>query len=368
MQFTWPSMLWLLLILPVLVTVYIWMLRRRSRFALRYSSTLVVKQSVDKRLKIKRHVPPFLLLLSLTAMLVGLARPYTDVVLAQPESVVVLAIDVSGSMRSRDIQPSRLEAAKAAARAFVDGQGPNVRIGIVAFSGDAQIVQAPTTDHQALTAAINGLYPQRSTAIGSGILVSLDAILQQLNPAAYAAIHTAADPSAAPTPPPVPAGAHEPAVIILLTDGNNTTGPTPMEAAARAVDRGVRVYTIGEGALQGANAPQRGGNSGGSGGGGYGGGGYYGGGGGYGGGGYGGGGGYRAELDEKTLQRVATLTGGEYFQASDAGALTNIYKSLDSRIVVRKEGTEVTALFTGAAGLIALVSGILSLAWFGKLP
>jgi Ca-activated chloride channel family protein len=348
MQFTWPLLLWLLLLIPLLVALYVWMMRRRARYAVRYSSLLLAKQAVDKRHRIKRHIPPILLLLSLTALLIGLARPYTKIALAQTENIVILAIDVSGSMRTRDIEPSRIEAAKAAAQTFVRDQGPNTRIGIVAFSGDAQLVQAPTTDHQALNTAIDRLYPQRATAIGSGILVSLDAILQQLDPAAYAAEHSSAGSLSTPTPVPAAAKSSVPAVIILLTDGNNTTGPLPMQAAGQAVDRGVRVFTIGVGTAEGGTA-----GGGGRGSGSYGG---------------GGGGGYRTQLDERTLQNVAQLTGGEYFRATDATGLTNIYKDLSSHVVIRDQTTEVTALFTGLAGLFALMSGALSIAWFGCLP
>ncbi len=344
MQFLWPGLLPLLLFVPVLVGVYIWSQRRRARFALRYSSLSLVREAAAKQPRYRRHIPPLLFLLAIAAMLIAAARPYAVSFVPKDQATVILAIDVSGSMRAADIKPTRIEAAKEAAIDFTQRQSPNTRIGVVAFSGSAQLIQAPTTDHNAVVAAIDQLYPQRSTAIGSGILVSLDAIFGDTNlDAVNAPVAAAATPAA--TPPPVPPGTHVPAIVVLLTDGQNVTGPSPLAAAQEAASRGVRVFTIGVGTRQGAVI-----------------------GGGGGGGGRGGGFGFRAELDEPTLQQIAQMTDAQYFRATDENALTDIYKNLNTQFIVSREQTELTYQFAGVASVLVLVGSALGLVWFGRIP
>ena len=337
MRFLWDWMLPSLAVVPLLLLAYVWVQRRRARYTLRYSSLLVLKQAAGRGYRLRRHFPPFLFLLAITAMLIGLARPYAVVLLPRAEATVILAVDVSGSMRADDLKPSRIEAAKSAARAFVERQDRTTRIGLVAFSGNASLVQAPTVDRDLINAAINGLTLQRSTAIGWGILTSLDAILE--NPEVQSSGYiTTTRATAAPTPPPVPEGTHVPAIVILLTDGQNITGPSPLEAADKAAAYGVRVYTIGVGTTAGTTLR------------------------------FGGFGGFRTALDEPMLRRIAETTDGMYFHASDENALQTIYRNIDTQLIVRTEKTELTTGFTAAAMGLVLLALLLSSLWFGRLP
>ncbi|MBI4789441.1 MAG: VWA domain-containing protein [Chloroflexi bacterium] len=340
MQFTWDWMLPSLLIVPLLIGVYIWAMRRRARYVVRFSSLAIVKDALGKQPKWRRHIPPFLLLLAITIMLLGLARPVAVVIVPKPEATVILTIDVSGSMRAPDIQPTRIEAAKSAARAFVQLQDKTTAIGVVAFSGNASLVQAPTTDKEAVLAAINKLTVQRSTAIGWGILTSLDAIFQDPEIVQTNAMVTGSSPTPIPDTTPVPLGTHVAAIVILLTDGQNVTGPSPIEATEQAAMRGVRIFTIGVGTTTGATV--------------------------------GGGGntsrGFRTALDEKTLQRIADMTDAKYFHASDAEALHTIYRNLDTILIVATEKTELTMGFTAVAMVLTLVALSFSFLWFGRLP
>lgn len=363
MQFQSPEFLWLLLLVPVLLAAYIFAQRRRSKFALRYSSLAMVKQAIGKSPGWRRHLPPALFLIGMTFMLIALARPMGIVWIPKDESTIILAIDVSRSMSATDIKPNRIEAAKAAAREFIEQQDPSTRIGIVSFSGDAALVQAPTTERAALLAAVNRLTVQNSTAIGSAIVTSLNAIFEDpLASQLSAPQNEIAAPT--PTPTPLPSGIYAPATIILLTDGRNRTGPDPIDAAHVAADRGVRVYTVGVGTTQGGAIPPPGGGRGGQGSGGrggfngqnnFGGPGFF-------------GGGFRADLDEATLQAIAQITNAKYFLASDAETLMSIYHNIDKQVVLTQEQTEATVFFTASGLLFLLLGGVLSLVWFNRLP
>jgi len=352
MEFTWPWLLPLLLTVPLLVAAYVWIQRRRARFALRYSSLTIVKDALGKGPGIRRHIPPFFFLLGITTMLIGVARPVGLVTVPATEATVILAIDVSRSMRANDIKPNRLEAAKQAAALFVSEQTPTTRIGVVSFSATADLVQAPTTDQVAVMSAIDRLNLQSRTAIGSGILTSLDAIFEGSGTTATSSSQDPSEPT--PTPMPVPAGFHVPAIIILLTDGRSNTGPLPLESAQISANRGVRVFTVGIGTAEGAVIQGGGGNPG------------------FGGFGFGprGGGnlGFRADLDETTLKEIATLTDAKYFRATEAEELLSIYHNLNTQLIVQTQRTELTAWFTGIAAAFLLIGGILSLLWFNRLP
>lgn len=355
MEFTWPGLLPLLLAVPLLVVVYVWAMRRRARFALRYSSLTIVKDALGKGPGMRRHIPPLFFLLGIAAMLVGLARPVGLITVPAANATVILAIDVSRSMRARDIQPTRLDAAIAAAQEFVSQQTPTTRIGVVSFSTTADLVQAPTTDQNAVMAAIDRLQLGSRTAIGSGILTSLDAIFE--NPNASVSPSTQDTGAPTPTPTPVPEGYHEPAIIILLSDGRSNTGPLPLDAAQTAANRGVRVFTVGIGTTQGGTVQ---GGQGGNGqfppGGGF-----------FGNGGFRGGG-FSSQLDETTLQEIAKLTDGKYFHATETEELLSIYQNLNTQVIVQTQRTELTAWFTGVAGIFLLIGGALSLFWFNRLP
>ncbi len=251
MEFLWPGFLFLLVLIPVLVGLYIWMLRRR-RFAVRYSSLELVRAALPQKSNWRRHLPVALFLLGLTSLVFALGRPVAILNVPTNQTTIILTMDVSGSMRSRDIQPSRLQAAEEAAFSFIQHQKANTQIGLVAFSSFAEIIQPATTDQAALQAALDSLTVGRRTAIGSGILVALDAISQVDKNVARSITDT--QPGVEPAP--VPKGDYAPDIIVLLTDGDSNAGPDPLAAAKQAADRGVRVYTIGFGTVNGPNASQ----------------------------------------------------------------------------------------------------------------
>jgi Ca-activated chloride channel family protein len=350
MTFLWPELLWTLAVVPLLVALYVWLLRRRKRAALRYASLTMVKEALGVGQSLRRHVPPVLFLLALIAMLVAIGRPAAVVTLPSPHEIVILAMDVSGSMRATDVQPNRLAAAQAAAKAFVAEQPRHTRIGVVSFAGTAAVVQAPTLNREDVVAAIDRFQLQRGTAVGSGLLVSLKTIfpdaefdLRSSNPRIDAAgeprrrspLATPGEPTKEP-PKPVPPGSYPSAVIILLTDGQTTAGPDPIESARIAADRGIRVYTVGVGTTDGQVLGFEGWS-------------------------------FRARLDEEALKTIANITRGEYFYAGTATDLKKIYQSMNSRIVLEKKETEITALFAAAAAVLAVLAAFLSVLWFNRI-
>lgn len=351
MDLLWPWALPLLLLAPALVALYLWMLRRRRRYAVRYSSLSLVREALSPYAQWRRHLPFALFLLALVGLVLALARPVAVVAVPTNQTAIILAIDVSLSMCSTDIAPNRLAAAQDAALSFIERQPEGTRIAIVAFAGFAQLIQEPTTDRAALEAAVGNLRPGRGTAIGSGIMESLTTIAE-VNPA-IAPVEGQMTAGQAPAPP--PADEFAPEIIVLLTDGVTTTGTPPLEAAQEAAARGVRVFTIGFGTERGSQSSlecrgQR----------------YsFGGGQGFGGGGFpgGGGGGFRRGIDEATLEEIAELTGAGYYAASSAGELQEVFSSLPLTFVSRAEATEISAVFAAAGALLAGLAIALSLLW-----
>jgi Ca-activated chloride channel family protein len=339
MSMLWPGALLLLVLIPVIIGLYIWMLRRRRRFAIRFSSLSLVRQALPRYSRLRRHLPFALFVLALASLVVALARPVSIVAVPAGRTTIILTMDVSRSMLQSDILPNRLEAAEAAALSFIESQNSTRQIGIVAFAGFAEMTQPPTSDQEALEAAIGSLTTGRGTAIGSGILKAIDAIAE-IDPSVAPSI---TDDSLEVAPTPVPQGAYAPSIIVLLTDGVATTGPEPVEAAQQAVDRGVRVYTIGFGTEQGGQF---------SGGGGFGG----------GGGGFGGGR-FRRGIDEDTLKQVADITGGEYYTAESADELQEVFENLPTSLITRHETTEISVAFTAVGALLAALAVVLSLRW-----
>jgi Ca-activated chloride channel family protein len=266
-------------------------------------------------------------------MLVAMARPHATVSLPSVESIVILAFDVSGSMAAEDMQPTRMEAAKAAAREFVDRQPSTVQIGVVAFSDGGISVQPPTKDQEAILTAINRLAPQRGTSLGSGILQSLDAIAESRGEAQQ----TSDSLTPVPTPTPLPYGTYIPAAIVLLTDGENTANPDPVQAALSAADQGVRVYTIGVGSPEGTTLTVNDFT-------------------------------VFTQLNKPILQQIATMTAGTYFNAQSEEDLREIYQNLNVEVVVKPERTEITSIFAGFSILFMLIGGAFSLVWFSRLP
>jgi Ca-activated chloride channel family protein len=327
-------MLWFLLWVPILIAAYILVQRRRQKYALRYASLSLVKDALGRGPGRKRHIPPALFITALAVMFFALARPASVVTLPAQEGTVILTMDVSGSMRAEDLQPSRLEAAKTAARSFIEKQPAGVKVGVVSFSDNAFLVQAPTNEKQAILAAVNRLTPQRGTAIGSALLTSLDAIFEEAN-AEGGAYNSSAEPT--PTPTSLPKGVYEPAIIVLLTDGESNRGPRPLDVVDQLAARGIRVYTVGVGSIEGT-VLRTGGRA------------------------------MRVRLDENTLKRVAEATDGAYYNASTEKDLKAIYDNLSTHLVFIKQQTEITAIFTGIAIALSLIAGILSLLWFNRLP
>lgn len=346
MTMLWTSSLYLLLLIPLLAIAYVWILRRRKPFVIRYSSLSLVRDAAAHQSQWRRHVPFVLFLFALTSLIFALTRPTAEIVVPSNRATIILALDISRSMCSTDIRPNRLIAAQEAAIEFVQSRNEDAQIGIVAFAGFAELIQPPTKDKDLLVNAIANLTPARRTAIGSAILRSIDALAE---------IDSRISPTQLNTPTPLPNGEFAPHIIVLLTDGSNNAGPTPFNAANEAVARGIRVYTIGFGTVNNTSpmncgdlfseSDQFGGPGFGLGFGG------------------GGGGGSRRELDEVTLKQVAELTGGAYYAATSARELQNVFRNLPTYLVVTRETTEVSAFFNALGLLLILVAVFLSLRW-----
>jgi Ca-activated chloride channel family protein len=311
----------------------------------RYSSLSLVRAALPPQAGWRRHVPAGLFLLALGSLVGALARPQAVVAVPTGRATILLAIDVSRSMCATDVLPSRLEAAKVAALTFIRRQSPDTQIGLVAFAGFAQLVQPASTDRQALESAVAALTTARGTAIGSGILAALDAIAE-LNPGTVQAIPvTGGDEAGALVPP-------APEIVVLLTDGVTTTGMPPLEAAQRAAERGVRVFTIGFGTASGGAAWACGSFAGSNLQGGFMG---------------GGGGGFRRGIDEDTLQDIAELTGGAYYAAESSGELEEVFRVLPTTIITKPELMEISVVFAALGALLALSAMLLAL-WWQPLP
>ncbi|MDQ2916897.1 MAG: VWA domain-containing protein [Casimicrobiaceae bacterium] len=349
MKFLWPQMLWWLVVAPVLVAAYVLWLRRRKKGAIRYSSLALVKAAMGPSDRLRRHLPPAILLLSLVTMIVALARPTALVTLPSQQQTIILVIDVSLSMGATDVDPNRITAAQAAAKAFVEERPPNARIGIVAFGANAALVQPPTEDKESLLAAIDRFELQRGTATGSALYVALATLfpdagidLESLTfPGGFyggAGRARRLDPKSKPEPKaftPVPPGSNTTSVIILMSDGRRTTGPDPLDAAKVAADHGVRVFTVGFGTAAGGLIGFEGWS-------------------------------VYVRLDEETLKSVADVTRGEYFYAGTAADLRKVYQQLNSRLVLERKNVEITSLITMAATLLVVIALGLSLLWSSR--
>jgi Ca-activated chloride channel family protein len=315
MHFLWPHSFWLVAIAPGLVVAY-----RRS---LKGARPPGLQAALGVR-PFARHMPPALFAVAMALLLAAAARPTLPVMLPVDTATVILAMDISGSMRAEDVVPTRLGAAKAAAHDFIARLPSSVRVGVVAFSDDAYLAQPPITDRDETVAAIDWLQPQGGTAIGSGLLMSLRALFPQER---FADARPVASGRAA---------EGKTYAVVLLTDGQNITGVDPLDAARLAASLGVRVYTVGIGTADGQIGDERGWHT-------------------------------HVGIDEKSLVQIAALTGGEYFYASSAPDLRRVYASLGSRVVLAKTETEVGALLCAAAALAATLSAGLSLFWFGRV-
>ena len=350
-QFLWPQWLWLLLTLPVLVLLYLWLIRRKRKTALGYSGLAIIREATGPGQRLRRHIPPLLFLAALAAMFIAAARPTAVVSLPSNQETIMLAMDVSGSMRATDVLPNRLVASQNAAKAFLADLPRHVRVGIVAFAGTAAVVQPPTLSREDLTAAIDKFQLQRGTAIGNGIVVALGELFpdagidlasmqpgreRQRGASIEQSSKNAAQSKGKLAFVPVAPGSYTSAAIILLTDGQRTSGVDSLEAAQLAADRGIRVYTVGVGTVDGETIGFEGWSM-------------------------------RVRLDEETLKAIAKNTQAEYFYAGTAADLKKVYETLSSRLAVAQKETEVSALMALLAAGLALASAGLSLAWHQRV-
>ena len=376
MSFGQPLLLAILLTVPALLAAYLWQLRRRRRQAVRYSSVALVKSAAGPVRRWRRHVPIALVLASLGLLGLASARPTVRTDVPVSSSTIILALDVSGSMCATDVAPNRLAAAQAAVRGFVEGQDDETKLGLVIFSGFAQLAVAPTTDRDELLATLDAVTTGRGTTIGAAILRAIDAIAE-LDPN-VAPSDPVPEPSTdgpglgdpRPTPgatpgatPSAPGGSSPdagtrpgaaPEIIVLLTDGANTRGVTPAQAAQQAAARGVRVYPIGFGTTNptqmactrdqygGFPAPRLRDLTGG---------------------GRDFGGRNFLVVDEPALREVAETTGGAYFAATDADALTKVLSDLPKHVTVQQQDVDLSAGFAALAALVLLAGLGLSIRW-----
>ncbi len=354
MQFLWPDALWLLLLVPVVIVAYVALLRRRRKFAVRHSSLPLLREALGPGARLRPHIPPLLLLLALIAAIVASGRLTAEITLPSEQRTILLAMDVSRSMRATDVAPSRMVASQTAAKAFVQEQPADVRIGIVTFAASASLVAKPTRDRDELLQAIDQFKMQFHTAIGSGLLLALATLfpddgfdLEHVDPSASPRESARKLPSqdargkAEIRPPkreftPVAPGANPSMAIILLTDGRRTIGPDALDVARQAALRGVRVYTVGFGSAGGGEAPLDG---------------------------------YSVfmRFDEEVLKGIAAITKGEYFHAGSAADLKRVYQELNASYVLERRRTEVTSMLAALAAALALAAAALSVRWFGRL-
>jgi Ca-activated chloride channel family protein len=342
MSFLSPRGLWLLLALPLLPWLYLWLLRRRRTSVVRHSSVTMVREALGRQWR--RHVPPALVFTACAVLLLAVARPVAEVTLPWARSTIVLAIDASLSMRVTDVKPSRMAAAQEAAKTFLRELPARVDVGLVTFAQSAQIGQRPTMDRAAVVGAIDAIQMQIGTAVGDAIVLSLAELfpdhgidLGAMMAGSGTGQRGADSPAKHGTLPkqivPVAPGSYDAAAIVLLSDGRRTTGIDTLDAARMAADRGVRIFVVGLGVVDGEAASPEGMA-------------------------------IYLRLDEPTLREVARLTGGEYHHAETAERLRDVYGHLGSRLQLRTGETEVTALLALAAAVLLAFSGLLSTSWF----
>ncbi|MBX3057873.1 MAG: VWA domain-containing protein [Anaerolineae bacterium] len=331
MSFLWPWMLLTLLLIPLVVWGYVRLLKRRQRAVVALGPLGVTQNNAGANLQWRRHLPALFFLIGLTLLFFSLARPEMILELPRVEGTVILAFDVSNSMAATDLEPTRMEAAKAAARTFVENQPDTVQIGVVAFSNGGLVVQPPTDDQTAVLDTINRLTPQGATSLGQGIFTALNAIAGE-------AIALDIDLDALEEGSTLPdIGYYPSAVVLLLTDGENTSNPDPFEVAQLAAAAGVRIYPVGIGRPEGTVLSLEGFN-------------------------------VLTRLDETALQQIASTTNGAYYHAADAESLQEIYQNVDLQLAIRGDMMEVTAVFAGLSALFFLIGAALSLLWFGRMP
>jgi Ca-activated chloride channel homolog len=352
MSFLWPGLLVLLFIVPLAILVYLLILRRRGRYAVRYSSLSLVREAASHQTWWRRHLPFALFLFALASLALAMARPVATVTVPSNKATIILAIDVSRSMCATDISPNRLEVAKDAAQGFLRDQRSGRQIGLVAFAGFAELIQPPTRDVRSLSEAVENLTTARRTAIGSAILRSIDAIAEVDDRVAPS--DNVGDPFG--TLEPIPSDVEpSPHIIVLLTDGSSNAGPFPLTAAAQAASRGIRVYTIGYGTVNNTSPMDCGDDFSRDP--------FF-----FGGGGFqfgpsGNSRDFRLQIDEETLKQIADITGGTYYYASSATELADVFQNLPSLVIATRETIEISAFFTAFAAIVILIAMFLSFRW-----
>ena len=314
MDFISPYLLFGLALVPILCATYLLAQRRRRAYAVRFTNLSLLKKVVGKGPGARRHIPPLLFLIGLAALLLSLARPVAVLALPREQSTVVLVLDVSASMTANDMGPNRMEAARNAARSFIQNLPPHVSVGLAIFNDRAALAAPITRDHEMVLNALNAVQARGGTAIGDGLMLALDQIASQ---------------------PVNENGVKPPTLVVLLSDGESQQGVEPENAALRAGDEDVQVNTVGIG-QRGFRSPL--------------------------------GGNQTAGLNEAALQEMADVTGGQYFYAAESSDLERIYNNLSTEVSWVEERQEITPLVTGAGVLFLLVAGLLGLRWFQQMP
>ena len=330
MSFIWPWVLVSLLALPVCVYVYHLLQQKRGRDAASLGTLGIMGEGAARHAGPgwRRHVPPIVLLVGVALLAIASARPEIEIPFPRMEGTVLLTFDVSASMAADDVEPTRMDVAKQVGRTLVEQRPESAKIGVVAFGEGGLVVQSPTDDDDALIATIDRLVPQSGTSLGRGILTALNMV--------YPEAYLSSD-GTAPLAGSAPQAALAPTIIVLLTDGENTDPPDPLEAAQLAIDRGVRVYTVGLGTSEGAVVEIDGFN-------------------------------LATSLNEPVLQEVALLTEGEYFRIEELDDALVVYEEMETEFVVESREIEITSILGGVSMLLLLVGGGLSLLWFGRVP
>ena len=335
MSFELPFALLGLLLIPLVMLLYAYAQRRRRQYAVRFTNLELLGSVVTRSPSFRRHLPPLLFLLALAALTLAVARPHVNVDVAREEATVMLVTDSSGSMQATDVSPSRLAAARNAAKGFADRLPEQFRLGFVSFSNVASLLAPPSDDREPVKQALDSLQAEGGTAIGSGLeaaLTGLQPVIQRERAEAREEAQQEGGRTRRRSPP---------AVVVLLSDGYSTTGPNPMTVARRARDLRVPVYTVALGTSAatvtlsdrlGATRT------------------------------------VRVPPDRETLRRIARTTRGQYFDAADEEKLASVYDRLGSRIGFREEQREYTAAFAAGGLGLMLAGGLLSMMWFGRLP
>ena len=337
--FVWPEMLWSLLLLPVLVAVYLWLIRRRVRTAVVISDLSAIRLAQSGRRSVRRHIPPLLCFLAIASGLIGAAGPSARLVLPADYMTLILAMDVSRSMLAEDVPPNRIQASQQAVKSFVEGLPGNIRVGLVTFAGTSQLAHGITQNRQDIYDAIDRFQLQRGTATGSGLLMALSMLRPDVGIDIESTVYRWDMPaaqertlSARELPSPVPAGSYRNGAIVLLSDGRRTTGSDPLEAARLSARLGVQVHTVAFGTPEGF-IPGFDGS------------------------------GFYARVDEETLRQMAQITRGEFFRASNAADLQGIYEHLSTKIRLERQYTQIGALFAMGSILLTILALALSIVW-----